>query len=246
MKSNIPNILTCCNLLCGCIAVLFALGNSFGLALAFILFGAVFDFSDGLVARALGVSSPIGKELDSLADCITFGFAPSAILYSELCRSVSLYTPDGLFRVLPFAAFVLAAFSAVRLAKFNIDARQAVSFIGLPTPANALLWASLLTAYGWWFESCKIGWLLLIIMMLASCWLLVCGIPMFAMKFKHWGLKEKGNRVKYAFIAFSAAVIVVSAVCGKAVGSIAFIVLAYILLSVVMWIKQNKTPVLHA
>ena len=116
------------------------------LALLFIVIGAVFDFFDGMVARLLHVSSPIGKELDSLADDITFGFAPSAIVFDYLC-SFHIHWP-----VIPFLAFIMAAFSALRLAKFNLDERQALGFIGLPTPANALFWGSLIVGLQDWSE----------------------------------------------------------------------------------------------
>ncbi len=205
----------------------------------FIVVGAAFDFSDGFSARLFGVSSPIGKELDSLADCVTFGFAPASFLFYELSVIGRSGGQDTLVSVVPCAAFILAAFSAVRLAKFNIDARQTSSFIGLPTPANALFWASLLTAYGRWFENMAYGTAVLLIMMLASCYLLVAKIPMFAMKFKYWGLREENNLLKYGFICFAAVVFIVSMLAGRAIGSIAFIVLAYILVSVIMWIKSK-------
>ena len=137
MKKHIPNTITCLNLISGCIATYLAFQNKFEWALLMIVVGAVFDFFDGMVARLLHVSSPIGKELDSLADCITFGFAPSAIVFSYLCTLPS-HLP-----YLPFLAFVMAAFSAIRLAKFNLDERQTLGFIGLPTPANALFWGAL-------------------------------------------------------------------------------------------------------
>ena len=150
MKKHIPNTITCCNLISGCIATYYAFLGNFEMALLFIIIGAVFDFFDGMSARLLGVSSPIGKELDSLADDITFGFAPSAIIFGYLCTfPCSLFTSHSSlftfhFSLLPFLAFVMAAFSALRLAKFNLDERQALGFIGLPTPANALFWGSLI------------------------------------------------------------------------------------------------------
>ena len=125
MKKHIPNTITCCNLISGCIATYFAFMGIYYLALLFIVIGAVFDFFDGMVARLLHVSSPIGKELDSLADDITFGFAPSAIIFSYL-SSFHIHAP-----FVPFLAFVMAAFSALRLAKFNLDERQALGFIAL-------------------------------------------------------------------------------------------------------------------
>lgn len=142
MKKHIPNTLTCCNLISGCIATYWAFNANYELALLFVVIGAVFDFFDGFAARLLHVSSNIGKELDSLADDITFGFAPSAVIFSML-RSLStpqvpLFNSPLVAEVLPYVAFVMAAFSALRLAKFNLDERQTTSFIGMPTPANAL------------------------------------------------------------------------------------------------------------
>ena len=144
IKKHIPNTITCCNLISGCIATFWAFEGKCDMALLFIVIGAVFDFFDGMVARLLHVSSPIGKELDSLADDITFGFAPSAIVYEYL-------RPDT--ELLPFVVFIMAAFSALRLAKFNLDERQALGFIGLPTPANALFWGSLIVGAGDWMKS---------------------------------------------------------------------------------------------
>ena len=191
-KKHIPNTITCCNLISGCIATYFAFMGDFHLALLFIVVGAVFDFFDGMVARLLHVSSPIGKELDSLADDITFGFAPSAIIFSYLA-SFHIHAS-----FVPFLAFVMAAFSALRLAKFNLDERQALGFIGLPTPANALFWGSLIVGLDQYevdFEGQE--WIILVGTFI-SCYLLIAEIPMFALKFKHWGWKD--NEVKYVFL----------------------------------------------
>ena len=140
IKRYIPNSLTCCNLISGCVATAFAFGSNPKTALLLIVIGAIFDFFDGMSARLLGVSSPIGKELDSLADVVTFGVAPATIVFSELCVLDYPALLEPLSKILPFFAFVMAAFSALRLAKFNLDTRQTTSFIGLPTPANALFW----------------------------------------------------------------------------------------------------------
>lgn len=140
---NIPNTITSCNLFCGCIASYWAFQGNYKLALLFIILGAVFDFFDGMTARLLHVSSPIGKELDSLADDVTFGLAPAAIVFS-LFKEVhypAFLAPIA--DIMPYAAFLIAVFSALRLAKFNLDERQTSSFIGMPTPANALFWGSL-------------------------------------------------------------------------------------------------------
>ena len=192
MKKHIPNTITCCNLISGCIATYFAFQSDFSLALLFIVAGAVFDFFDGMVARLLHVSSPIGKELDSLADDITFGFAPSAIIFSYLNTfHIHIF-------IIPFLAFVMAAFSALRLAKFNLDERQALGFIGLPTPANALFWGALIVGLQEYAISFKgLEWIILGGTFL-SCYLLIAEIPMFALKFKHWGWK--GNEIKYIFV----------------------------------------------
>jgi len=217
MKRHIPNTITCCNLICGCIATYFAFGAKYELALLFIVLGAVFDFFDGMSARLLGVSSPIGKELDSLADDITFGFAPSAMVFSCLGTDYS--------ELLPYLAFVMAAFSALRLAKFNLDERQAMGFIGLPTPANALFWGALIVGFNEKLQAAP-PYVSLIILagVFISCWLLICEVPMFALKFKHWGWK--GNEVRYLFLLTCVPLLLIFDITG-----IALIIVLYILLS---------------
>ena len=190
---NIPNIITCLNLISGCIATYWAFQGDYRMALLFIVIGAVFDFFDGMVARLLHVSSPIGKELDSLADDITFGFAPSAIIFSYL----SALTANSQWPI-AFLAFIMAAFSALRLAKFNLDERQALGFIGLPTPANALFWGALIGGLHGneiYFEGME--WCIIVGILISS-YLLISEIPMFALKFKTWGWK--GNEIKYIFL----------------------------------------------
>ena len=200
VKKHIPNTITCLNLISGCIATYWAFQGDYRMALLFIIIGAVFDFFDGMVARLLHVSSPIGKELDSLADDITFGFAPSAIIFSYLNESCAAAnsTLCTLHSILPFVAFILAAFSALRLAKFNLDERQALGFIGLPTPANALFWGALIVGAGDWISTLPYAPYLILLGTFISCYLLIAEIPMFALKFKHWGWK--GNEIKYIFL----------------------------------------------
>lgn len=197
IKKHIPNTITCCNLISGCIATTFAFAGNPKMAMFWIIMGAVFDFFDGMVARLLKVSSPIGKELDSLADDVTFGVAPSAIVFSEL---FTLQYPvlQGLQTYIPYCAFLIAAFSALRLAKFNLDDRQTTSFIGLPTPANALFWGSFIIGGHTFIENFRWGVPVILIMICLSCYLLVAEFPMFALKFKKWSWK--GNEVKYIFI----------------------------------------------
>lgn len=195
---HIPNSITCCNLICGCIAVGCAFYGQYQYAVLMIVAGAVFDFFDGMVARALGVSSPIGKELDSLADVITFGAAPSAIIFYLFSE---VHYPDLLSPVkhlLPYTAFLMTAFSALRLAKFNLDERQHQQFIGLPTPANALFWGSLVLGEHAFLVSLKFNTVFLFLFMLLSCLLLVCEVPMLALKFKNFTWAD--NKQRYIFL----------------------------------------------
>ena len=205
LKKHIPNTITCCNLISGCIATYFAFQSEFEMALLFIVIGAVFDFFDGMSARLLGVSSPIGKELDSLADVTTFDIPHPYI---------------------PYLAFVMAAFSALRLAKFNRDERQALGFIGLPTPANALFWGSLVCGLveSGAFVAANLWWAILFMVFYAS-YLLISEIPMFALKFKHWGWK--GNEIKYIFVISCIPLLLLFGVFS----GIAFIIVWYIVLS---------------
>lgn len=235
MKKYIPNTITSCNLISGCIATCFAFNGQVEWALVWIIMGAVFDFFDGMSARLLNVSSPIGKELDSLADDITFGVAPSTILFYELTIIDYPSVLEPLRDYLPYAAYIMAAFSALRLAKFNLDERQTLGFIGMPTPANALFWGSLIVGFHPLLEQTQYAVAILVVLMLFCSWLLVCEIPMFALKFKHWGVKEKGNMVKYGFLCFSAAVIVIGGVAG-----IAATIVAYVLTSIILDITAKK------
>ena len=233
IKKHIPNTITCCNLISGCIATVFAFNGQFALALLWIVAGAVFDFFDGMTARLLHVSSPIGKELDSLAADVTFGVAPSAMVFYELSAMDYPTVMEPLRPYIPFFAFIMAAFSALRLAKFNLDERQTTSFIGLPTPANALFWGSLLVGASQWLESSPVNAPLLMLMVLLSCYLLVSEIPMFALKFKQWGWK--GNEVKYIFVATAAALILLLGVKG-----IAVVIAWYVLLSAFVGRKSGS------
>lgn len=206
MKKHFPNTLTCCNLFSGCIATYFAFQAEFSTALLFIIIGAVFDFFDGFAARLLHVSSNIGKELDSLADDVTFGFAPAAIVYSMLQVALNANPCTSgcpLTQFLPYAAFIISCFSALRLAKFNLDERQTTSFIGLPTPANALFWGSLAVGLSESHYLTETTWIpaALFAGIFISSWLLIAEIPMFALKFKSFGWN--GNRLRYSFIILS-------------------------------------------
>jgi len=226
MKKHIPNSITCCNLICGCIAITFAITGNLGMALLFIVLGAVFDFFDGMTARLLGVSSPIGKELDSLADVVTFGVAPSMMVFYELQVMDYPSFLNPISSVLPYFAFLMAAFSGLRLAKFNLDERQAMGFIGLPTPANALFWGSLLAGGSKWLEASPWISVAILVMVCVSSWLLVAEIPMFALKFKHWTWKD--NEVKWLFLICCIILLAIFRLPG-----LAFCIIWYVILSAI-------------
>lgn len=214
MKKHIPNIITCCNLLCGCVAIGAGFYGNFSTAFLFILCGALFDFFDGMVARLLGVSGPMGVELDSLADVVTFGVAPSAMIFTLYTK---VYYPEIMysntwFTFMPYTAFLVAAFSALRLAKFNIDERQHTSFIGMPTPANAIFWAALISSSTEFLTSARFNAPFLFAFEILFCWLLVCEVPMFSLKFKNFSWAE--NKLKFIFLIICAAIILCSTIFG--------------------------------
>lgn len=193
MKKHIPNILTCMNLLSGCVGVLFALKGEFLTTFYFVLASGIFDLFDGMVARLLHVQSGIGKELDSLADVVSFGFLPGAVLYTLLAEATSIL-------YLPYMGFVVTVFSALRLAKFNVDERQASDFIGLNTPMNAFFIISLpfiaATHPAWIYQPV----VLLAIIAVVS-FLLVSEVRLFSMKLS--SLRWVDNKFKYLFLAVS-------------------------------------------
>lgn len=232
IKKHIPNTITCCNLFSGCIACVMALQGYYGTALLFIVIGAVFDFFDGMVARLLKVSSPLGLQMDSLADDITFGLAPATIVFSFL-GTLSLpafLTPVAAY--FPYVAFLIAVFSALRLAKFNIDTRQKSTFLGLPTPANALFWASLVAGLGDWVAELNAGWLFIVGLIFLFSYLLVSDIPMFSLKFK--SLRWRSNKIRYIFLIFTLPMLFLG------IASAVAIISWYLILSVALYIRKNR------
>lgn len=195
LLKHIPNAITCGNLLCGCIGLVMAMRGHLDTAAWLIGLAAILDFGDGFVARLVKVSGPFGKELDSLADVVTFGVLPATIVF-QLCWFQQLGS-------IAYAAFLIAVLSALRLANFNIDTRQSESFIGLPVPANAMLIAAfpLMSRYqpqydSIWQNDIAMG------MMIAFSFMLVSEVPLFALKFKSFGWAE--NRIKFSFLIASA------------------------------------------
>ena len=232
IKKHIPNTLTCCNLISGCVATVFALGGQISIAFLFIIIGAVFDFFDGMSARMLGVSSPIGKELDSLADDVTFGVAPATMVFCVLGVLDYPALLEPLRPVLPFFAYIMAAFSALRLAKFNLDERQAMGFIGLPTPANALFWGSFLLGAASLLESSPYMIFVVLALVLLCSYVMVAEIPMFALKFKHWGWH--GNELRYTFLLTCIPLLLIFRM-----SAFAIIIAWYVILSIYSNTKQK-------
>lgn len=212
---HIPNTLTCMNLFSGCIACVMAFEFKYDCALFFIIISAVFDFFDGMSARLLNAPSSIGKELDSLADDVSFGVAPSLIVFSLLRETNYPQWMSSFQEYVPFVAFLIAVFSALRLAKFNIDERQSSSFIGLNTPANALFWAAAAAQYHNWLTQGGAVLYGLIACIILFSLLLVSEFPMFAFKIKNFSWKE--NSIRYIFLIVSIPLIIfvgLSAVIG--------------------------------
>lgn len=204
----------------GCVATYYAFHCGYKVAFLCILLGAAFDFFDGMVARMIGVSGKFGLQLDSLADDITFGLAPSAMIFTLF---IHVAYPQFMgnaffFNVMPFTAFLMAAFSALRLAKFNLDERQHLGFIGMPTPANAIFWGGLISSSSGWLVGPHFNALFLFLFMVLSCWLLVCEVPMFALKFKN--LSWEDNKIKYVFAMLVVLILGSAAVCGIQEGTI--------------------------
>ena len=199
---HIPNTITCCNLLSGCMAVISAFQADAWHTLLWVVAGALFDFCDGLSARLLKAYSPIGKELDSLADLVTFGLAPAMLCLMTLRRFD--YTSPTVATLYPFFGLILVVFAALRLAKFNTDERQTTSFLGLAVPANALFWCGLFQLdlnnlpYAQWI----IGGLALLFSLL-----MVSEIPMFSLKFK--SLRWADNKIRFIFLLVSVIILVI-------------------------------------
>ena len=239
MKRHLPNAVTCLNLLCGCLALTFIFRGELVLGAYLVGAAAIADFFDGLLARALRVSTPIGKDLDSLADMVSFGMVPGAIMFMLLFMATGLEPGDSGFalgkirssplsEVIPYLGFIVTIFSALRLAKFNNDTRQTTSFIGLPTPACTLVVASLPLILDHDFFLLK-GviynvWFLLGLTILLS-GLLVAELPLFALKFKN--MRWLGNRRRFIFMAFTLGLLATLRAAGIPVA-----VLLYVLLSV--------------
>ena len=236
MKKHIPNAITCLNLLSGCVGIVMAFNseladsgyNNIKYAGIAILIASIFDFFDGFVARALKAYSEIGKELDSLADVVSFGVLPSVIIYQLFQQAPQL---GMLSNYINYSAFFIAIFSALRLAKFNIDVRQNEHFIGLPTPANAILIASLpfiVTEGSSFLSAYVLNPFFLFLFSLGMGLLLVMELPLMSLKFK--SLNTKDNLFRYILL-FSAAVLILI----FKFAAVPIIIFLYIVLSIIQF-----------
>ena len=227
---TVPNIITLANLLCGCGSIVASLVlGDFTLAFIFVVASAVCDFFDGFTARLLKQYSDIGVQLDSLADMVSFGVAPSAVMYAFAAQSgATLFgLPAGVVVVLTFVPFIMSAFSALRLAKFNIDDTQHESFSGLPTPANAIFCLSFVYAAVAKGITVEVEWVALISIVMAA--LLVSPIRMFSFKLK--SLSWAANKSQYIFLALS-----LVAFLTLGVYSVPTVIVLYVVISTIGWI----------
>lgn len=202
---HIPNTITSMNLLSGCFATLYAINGNFRYAFLCIIASAVFDFFDGFAARLLKAYSPMGKELDSLADMVSFGVAPAMIMYR--------FQAEANFLV--YLPLLIAVFSGLRLAKFNIDERQSENFIGLATPSCALICGSLIyaaQAYPQLAAYLTANSFIVPMISLVLCYLLVCEIPMFSFKFKSFRWAD--NKARFLFLSLAAIMAIAIIACG--------------------------------
>jgi CDP-diacylglycerol--serine O-phosphatidyltransferase len=239
IKKHIPNAITCCNLLCGCIAIIQTFEGNLVLASYLVGLAAIFDFLDGFAARALNVTSLIGKDLDSLADMVTFGAVPGFVMYKMLQIGYLVNHRDYDIIVqnqwLTYIPILIPIFSAIRLAKFNNDTRQTDSFIGVPTPANAILICSIPLIVNWDthfdLKHCEVIHFLihpysLIVISIIMSFLMVAELPLFSLKFKSFGWK--GNEIRFIFILLSVLGMVIFQFLGLGIAIVLYIGLSVI------------------
>jgi CDP-diacylglycerol--serine O-phosphatidyltransferase len=234
IKKHIPNLITLLNLLCGCIALVYVSKLDFEMAFYFVCLGIFLDFFDGFFARLFKVSSPLGLQLDSLADMVTSGVVPGYVMFSLLTKShFGLLTSS----ILPYCGFIITLGSCYRLANFNIDNRQTDSFIGLPTPANALFVLSLpliLSTFesGIVYDLLRNQWVLLVITAV-SAYILNAEIPLFSLKIKKLSFAD--NTLQIGFLLTSLLLLFWFQFLG-----IPLVIVFYVLLSVGMNVFQKK------
>jgi CDP-diacylglycerol--serine O-phosphatidyltransferase len=236
LRKHFPNAITCANLFSGCVGIVLAFQGELIAAAYAIFLSAIFDFFDGLASRVLKSFSGIGKDLDSLADMVSFGVLPAVIMYQILLQAHQIYKVST---YLNFIAFLIPVFSALRLAKFNVDTRQAENFIGLPTPANAILIASfpiINDHENSYYTPYLMNPYILVCFIIIMCTLLVVEVPMMSLKFKNRDFNE--NIFRYLLLLFSAILILFFKFAAVPV-----IIFIYIILSIIKF-KFNHDPIL--
>lgn len=237
IKKQVPNTITLLNLFCGCIAMVFALNKEFEMAFYFVSLGIFLDFFDGFFARLFQVSSSLGLQLDSLADMVTSGVVPGIVMY-QLMGSSSGYPKLGwIVEPFPFVGFLITLGSCYRLANFNIDTRQTDSFIGLPTPANALFILSLPLVLrnldSFFVLELLTNPFVLVGITLLSVYMLNAEIPLFSLKIKQMSVKK--NALQILFLLSSVVLIASFQYAG-----IPLVIVFYVLLSLINNIRTNK------
>jgi CDP-diacylglycerol---serine O-phosphatidyltransferase len=252
IKKHIPNAITCGNLFCGCLAIVSAFHGNLVASAYLVGIAAVLDFFDGFVARLLKVGGELGKQLDSLADMVTFGVVPGIVMYHLIDLSIQAtennYSDRSIFsdnlHYLSYIGFIITVFSCIRLAKFNIDTRQTNSFIGVPTPANTILICSipLINHYqpvvlGFQVTAITGHLFFLIGLSLLMSYLLIAELPLFALKFKNFGWTD--NKIRYSFLIISVLLLILFQFI-----AIPFIIFLYIVLSIISNLT-NKTTIAH-
>lgn len=236
IKKHIPNLITLLNLFCGCIALVFVSKDRFEMAFFFVCLGIFLDFFDGFFARLFKVSGPLGLQLDSLADMVTSGVVPGLVMY-QMMINTSTTMSESYMQIFPYLGFIITLGSCYRLANFNIDTRQTDSFIGLPTPANALFVLSLplVLKYSdslFLLEILTDQWILLVVTLL-SAYILNAEIPLFSLKIKKFSFKD--NALQIIFLLLSLLLLIFFQYLG-----IPLLIIFYVLLSVVTnkWLKK--------
>jgi CDP-diacylglycerol--serine O-phosphatidyltransferase len=240
MHRHIPNFVTLLNLICGAVAIVLSFDQALVAAAYFIALAAIFDFMDGMLARLLHAKSDIGLQLDSLADVISFGLAPAFILYQMMLAASNMPAATvGGYEVMAFAAFLIPAFSALRLARFNIDPAQTEGFVGLPTPADALFFASLPLVAAQAAardHAILLGlidnyWLLFALAIIFS-WLMVAPLPLFSLKLR--SLSRSANKLRYVFAALALLLVVTLSAY-----ALPLIIVLYLLMSLLFYKPQQ-------
>ncbi|CAG5079828.1 CDP-alcohol phosphatidyltransferase family protein [Parvicella tangerina] len=254
MKKHIPNIITLGNLTCGLLSIMYAFSDTPWVGAYFIFGGLFLDFFDGFFARILKVDGELGKQLDSLADLVTFGVAPGMLMYHLINYVIAFkFSFKDLnlgfeYQIIPYIALLIPILSAVRLAKFNIATNQSDEFIGLPTPANAIYFASLALIVKYdeaTFDFPGVEYLVYLPILLSSIiifsLLLNANLPLIALKFKTFGWK--GNEVRFIFLGLCVVTILVALLISNVFVAVPIIILLYLIISIINNITKRKDEV---